>query len=69
MDVVLLRNVLIYFGPETRREVLTNVRQVIRPDGCLILGSSETNASLEHPFEPQPVGRTVVHFPRGARAA
>ena len=69
MDVVLMRNVLIYFSPETRRHVLSSVRQVIREDGCLILGSSETSASLDHPFEPRSVGRTVLHYPRGARAA
>lgn len=41
-DLVLLRNVLIYFSDEDRLQVLRNVReQVLRNDSALVLGSSE----------------------------
>jgi chemotaxis protein methyltransferase CheR len=46
MDLVLLRNVLIYFDQATRRAVLERVARVLAPDGYLVLGSSE----LCHPL-------------------
>jgi chemotaxis protein methyltransferase CheR len=52
MDVVFMRNVLIYFDLETRRMVLSRVRHLLKPDGYLFLGSSETILGLEDAFEP-----------------
>jgi chemotaxis protein methyltransferase CheR len=40
-DCIFLRNVMIYFPEERRREVLMNVHRSLRPDGALILGLSE----------------------------
>jgi chemotaxis protein methyltransferase CheR len=45
-DLVFLRNVLIYFDQPARRGVLERVAQVLRPDGHLILGSSEVSHPL-----------------------
>jgi chemotaxis protein methyltransferase CheR len=41
-DLVLLRNVLIYFDVEGQRAVLANVRRAMRPEGVLIVGESES---------------------------
>ena len=41
-NLVLLRNVLIYFTPEDQARVVTNVRQAMTDDGILIIGESET---------------------------
>lgn len=50
-DVLLLRNVLIYFDVETKREILKRVTRVLRPDGYLFLGCAETTLNLSDCFE------------------
>lgn len=50
-DLVMLRNVLIYFDIETKRQILTRVRKVIRPGGYLLLGTAETTMNLVDGFE------------------
>ncbi|HEY3703490.1 MAG TPA: protein-glutamate O-methyltransferase CheR [Terracidiphilus sp.] len=43
-DVIFLRNVMLYFGPETRRTLMSAVHRLLAPDGLLILGSTEQPA-------------------------
>ena len=50
MDVILLRNVLVYFELDTKREILSKLRRVLRPDGCLFLGGAETTLMVDHNF-------------------
>jgi len=40
-DLVLLKNVLIYFDADSKRQVVDNVRSAIRPGGLLLAGTSE----------------------------
>ena len=51
LDVVLLRNVLIYFDVATKKQILANLRRVLRPDGYLFLGGAETTLTLDDAFE------------------
>jgi chemotaxis protein methyltransferase CheR len=51
-DVVFLRNVMIYFDRDTRREVVIRMHGVIRPGGILAVGSAETLSGLDVPFRP-----------------
>jgi chemotaxis protein methyltransferase CheR len=59
MDIVMMRNVLIYFDVETRKSILDRVRRALRPDGYLLLGSAETTLNLDVEFERSPQGRTT----------
>ena len=59
MDLVMMRNVLIYFDVPTRRELLGKVRRLLRPEGYLLLGSAETTLDLEVDLERCPLGRTT----------
>jgi chemotaxis protein methyltransferase CheR len=40
-DVILLRNVMLYFSQETRKTLLAGIHKLLAPDGMLFLGSSE----------------------------
>ena len=58
MDLVLLRNVLIYFAPAVRRGVYAQLRSLLAPDGLLLLGSGE----IPHPedgFETVRAGKAL----------
>lgn len=68
-DVVFLRNVLIYFDVETRRDVLRRVRQVMAPDGYLFLGAAEMTMGVDDSWERVPSGRSSVYRIREDAAA
>lgn len=59
-DIVFLRNVLIYFAPETKKQILANVRRVMAPDGYLVLGGAETTAGLDDHFVRTTVQKSVM---------
>jgi chemotaxis protein methyltransferase CheR len=43
-DVILMRNVMLYFGPDTRSAVMAEVHRLLVPDGVLIMGATEQPA-------------------------
>ncbi|HEY9808889.1 MAG TPA: protein-glutamate O-methyltransferase CheR [Halomicronema sp.] len=55
MDIIFMRNVLIYFDVEKRKAILEQVRQLLHPDGYLFLGAAETTTLTVPYFKP-------VHF-------
>ena len=61
MDLVLMRNVLLYFEPELRRRVLRQLARLLRPDGLLVLGAGETTLTMDDSFEAVPLARTTVY--------
>ncbi len=63
VDLLLLRNVLIYFDPDTRRRILQRVRTVLRPDGYLLLGGAETSLGSDDGFARVQIGRSVFYRP------
>jgi chemotaxis protein methyltransferase CheR len=73
-DLVICRNVLIYFDQPTKSDVLDRLARVIAQDGFLILGAAETTVGLTQAFKSvpdkrglyapaDPVADKVVHFP------
>ncbi|MEM8485778.1 MAG: protein-glutamate O-methyltransferase CheR [Bacteroidota bacterium] len=51
MDIILMRNVLIYFENDTKKKILGNVKKYLHHDGYLFLGQSETVSQLDTSFE------------------
>ncbi len=50
MDLVFLRNVMIYFDVETKKTILGRMARLLRPDGYLLLGGAETTLNLSDSF-------------------
>ena len=69
-DLVLMRNVLIYFGPEERAKILTRTAAQVASDGALLLGVSETTFGQCEQFEPRTYcGTTVYRKVEGAQSS
>ncbi|HEX8324410.1 MAG TPA: protein-glutamate O-methyltransferase CheR [Tepidisphaeraceae bacterium] len=58
LDLVFIRNVLIYFNQETKRQILGRIRGLMRPDGFLFLGAAETTLNVDDKFERHPLENT-----------
>jgi chemotaxis protein methyltransferase CheR len=51
MDLVLVRNVLIYFDVDTKKAVLGKLARLLKPDGYLLLGGAETTFHLDDSYQ------------------
>lgn len=51
VDIVFIRNVLIYFSTETKRQILGRIRSMMRTDGYLFLGAAETTLNVDESFQ------------------
>jgi chemotaxis protein methyltransferase CheR len=61
-DLILCRNVMIYFGEATKRDVLKRLGESLAPDGSLMLGGAETVLGLSTDLAPHQSDRSVyVH--------
>ena len=60
-DIVMIRNVLIYFDVATKKNILRNVRQVMSPQGYLMLGSAETTMALDDAFERVQIDKGIAY--------
>lgn len=61
-DLVLCRNVLLYFDPETRARAFRRLRSAMAPDGFLMLGAGETVVGQTDVFAPS-AGRSSIYEP------
>jgi chemotaxis receptor (MCP) glutamine deamidase CheD len=62
MDVVFCRNVIIYFDRPTQQRLFSRICDVMRDDGVLMIGHSETLHGICDRFEPL---RGTVYVKRG----
>jgi chemotaxis protein methyltransferase CheR len=60
-DVILCRNVLIYFDVETKKKILGELRGALAPGGFLFLGGAETTLNLDDRFIRDTYGSAVVY--------
>ena len=61
LDLVFLRNVLIYFDLPTKQAILGKIRDRLQPDGFLFLGAAETTMNIDNEFQRRSVGRTSCY--------
>jgi len=60
-DIIFLRNVMIYFDIETKKEILRKVKCLLKPDGFLFLGGAETTLNLDDSFKRYPLFKAGVY--------
>ena len=64
-DLIFCRNVIIYFSTDLKLEVLRQFRRMLRADGALIMGASESIYMLSHEFRVVNEGPTICYAPSG----
>jgi chemotaxis protein methyltransferase CheR len=67
VDVVFIRNVLIYFDVPTKQQIFGNLRRVLRADGYMFVGSGESLAGVDDRYERTPIGRATAYRPGPVR--
>jgi chemotaxis protein methyltransferase CheR len=50
-DVIFCRNVLIYFAPQLKRDIIMRMSQALNPGGYLFLGAAESISNYSDAFE------------------
>ena len=65
VDLLFLRNVLIYFDPSHRGQLLERAAKTLKPDGCLMLGAAETTVFVSTAFTPLPIEFSNLFFRKG----
>ncbi len=60
-DLILCRNVLIYFSDDLKSEIYGKMRNSLAPHGYLAIGASESPRGLTTAFKQVPVGSSVLY--------
>jgi chemotaxis protein methyltransferase CheR len=69
-DIILCRNLLLYFADSMRRLAFTRLADAIAPDGALMLGAGETVIGQTDRFVSDPSSRGLyIPAPSGTEAA
>jgi chemotaxis protein methyltransferase CheR len=68
-DVVLMRNVAIYFSAQFKAELVKKISNCLNPGGILILGASESLSGITHDFELKECGRGLYYQLKGGPSA
>ncbi|HMF52813.1 MAG TPA: protein-glutamate O-methyltransferase CheR [Edaphobacter sp.] len=62
-DLVMLRNVLLYFPQRDRRRLFREVHRQMEPDGCLVLGNAEQAEDSTKLFEVEFASNSYFYRP------
>ncbi len=62
-DLILCRNVLIYFDPPTKTKIVDSVRALLAPGAMLILGCAETVLNIHGGFKRVTFGTSAFYVP------
>ena len=60
-DIVMIRNVMIYFDVPTKQAILKKIRACIQPRGSLFLGTAETTMNLDPAWVPVNHGKATAY--------
>lgn len=66
-DIILCRNVLIYFSQESRSDILKRMAKLLNPGGYLLVGASESLARHSEDFEMVRCPQGVIYRLRDKR--
>jgi len=60
-DIILCRNVLIYFDVETKRQIIRSLEPMLNPEGLLVLGCAETVINLFDGLQRRQIGKATFY--------
>ena len=63
-DMILMRNVAIYFSSDFKRDLFSRMASALYPGGCLFLGSAESVLGYSTEFDMQDEDRAICYVPR-----
>jgi chemotaxis protein methyltransferase CheR len=66
MDIVFMRNVLIYFNVKTKKAVFAKVKRVLKRNGYLFLGGAETTMGIDDAVKKVTLDEGSCYQPGGA---
>jgi chemotaxis protein methyltransferase CheR len=64
LDVVFLRNVLIYFEKPVKEAIVSRIHKLLRPDGAVFLGAGETMFNIDDRFTAVQAEKTLYYRPK-----
>lgn len=60
-DIIFCRNVAIYFPEEKKKSLFNRISQILKPDGSLIIGGTESIATICPAFESKRYLRSIFY--------
>ncbi|MBP1729121.1 MAG: methyltransferase, CheR-type [Deltaproteobacteria bacterium] len=63
-DIIFCRNVLIYFSEETTRQMVASFAKILKPEGLLFLGHSESLARISTQYVPTRFPGAIIYRKR-----
>ncbi len=60
-DIILCRNVAIYFSPDSRKDIFERIANQLNPGGILIIGASESLLGISNRFTRKDYMRSVFY--------